>query len=48
MKKNNSIYWPSSNGMSEDYVFGYNFDSKQINVSSNSLPYIETLFSIKY
>lgn len=47
-EKNNSIYWPSSNGMSEDYVFGYNFDSKQINVSSNSLPYIETLFSIKY
>ena len=47
-EKNNSIYWSSSNGTSEDYVFEYNLDSKQVNISDNSLPYIETLFSIKY
>ena len=47
-EKNNSIYWSSSNGTSEDYVLEYNLDSKQVSVSDKSLPYIETLFSIKY
>ncbi len=47
-EKTNSIYWESSNGTSEDYVMEYNFDSKEVNVSNSSLPYIETLFSIKY
>lgn len=47
-EKTNSIYWESSNGTSEDYVMEYNFDSKEVNVSNSSLPYIEALFSIKY
>lgn len=47
-EKTNSIYWESSNGTSEDYVMEYNFDSKEVSVSNSSLPYIETLFSIKY
>lgn len=47
-EKTNSIYWESSNGTSEDYVMEYTFDSKEVSVSNSSLPYIETLFSIKY
>lgn len=46
--KDNSIYWTDNNGTSEDYVFEYNFDSNRVCVSDHSLPYIETLFSIKY
>lgn len=46
-EKNNSIYW-SGDKETSDYVFEYNLDSKQVKVSDNSLPYIETLFSIKY